>query len=168
MQLRYILIIIIIISALAYIVSQSQEELSLEKKGKSAEVGKQVGETKSESAQEKQEIKEYCKGMDENLAACNMFKCVMPHPRVGDFMVKHQIMGFMRNGLCVHIQSIPGGGKIVCNYSEPLRLLVAKTARRVEPVTEEEQNMLAMGFEAECKVFPQEPAAQEGTTEQQE
>lgn len=93
--------------------------------------------------------KEECAEFSDKLNNCEVYKCkitkVISGLKEEDLPVEHEIKG-IKDGECVHIQTIPGG-KINCTYSEGARRLLAKNER--EP-SEEDMKKIDEVFKKEC------------------
>ncbi len=102
-----------------------------------------------------QEEVQYCKDLSARMLTCSHYTCDMPHPHVPGFTVTHTIHGKLDNDLCAHSQTSPNNELVLCNYSQGLRFLVARSMQRPqpEPFTNDEMAMLSAGFESECLVF---------------
>ena len=76
------------------------------------------------------EIETTCQAFPDNLEMCKPFKCQFIHPFTGERMVR-AIVG-EKNGNCIHIEDMPGNGKMTCMYPHDLKTATAKYYRDLD------------------------------------
>lgn len=97
---------------------------------------------------------EPCEELAAKLLNCEPYSCKREHSEKGH-TIYHAIEGLSPDGAtCRHLQSLPDDQVIVCQYSEPMRFVIAKlTAEGENSLSQGEQSTLSEAFGRECKVL---------------